>query len=175
VSSAIDWLNAGASKVVIGTAASPEFLSQVRRREKGIVCSYLFFLSYLVIVSLSHSMPSTVKSSLVPLFALFLSLYSILKSHIDTSLEGWTSPTGQRVENRIRELAPYADTFLVTFVEREGRMGGVDVAGVTSLSVIAKECGVKLTIAGGITTEKDLVTLDRLGCEAQVREGENPL
>ena len=82
--------------------------------------------------------------------------------------EGWTSPTGQRVENRIRELAPFADTFLVTFVEREGRMGGVDVAGVTTLATIAKECGVKLTIAGGITTEKDILTLDQLGCEAQV-------
>ena len=29
VSAAIDWLNAGAAKVVIGTAASAEFLSQV--------------------------------------------------------------------------------------------------------------------------------------------------
>ena len=48
-------------------------------------------------------------------------------------------------------------------------MGGVDVAGVTALADIAKECGVTLTIAGGITTEKDIVTLDRLGCEAQVK------
>ncbi len=74
------------------------------------------------------------------------------------------------MENRIRELAPFADTFLVTFVEREGRMGGVDIAGVTTLSAIAKECGVRLTIAGGVTTEKDIAALDALGCEAQVRE-----
>jgi phosphoribosyl-ATP pyrophosphohydrolase/phosphoribosyl-AMP cyclohydrolase len=39
-------------------------------------------------------------------------------------VKGWTTKTGQNVFDKIQELKPYVGGFLVTFVEREGRMQG---------------------------------------------------
>ena len=81
-------------------------------------------------------------------------------------VEGWTTRTGASLLNTIRALAPYVGGFLVTFVEREGRLGGTSMDQVPEILEAAG--GAKVTIAGGITTADEIATLDRLGADAQV-------
>ena len=127
VEAAKRWLDAGATRVVLGTAARPDVLSQLPRDR--------------VIAALD-----AIEGEVV--------------------VEGWRTKTGQRIEDRMRELRPYVGGFLVTFVEREGRMGGIDLDRVREL--VAAAAGAELTVAGGITSADEIAELDRMGVDAQV-------
>ena len=81
-------------------------------------------------------------------------------------VEGWKTPTGKTIEAQMALLSPFVSSFLVTFVEREGRLGGTRLDRVPALKEAA--CGAKLTIAGGVTTSDEIRQLDRLGADAQV-------
>ena len=127
VEAAIRWLDRGASKVILGTAARPELLRQL---PKDRVIAALDAFEGEVVV------------------------------------EGWRKGTGATVEDRMRELAPFVGGFLVTFVEGEGRMGGLDLDRARRLSEASG--GARLTVAGGITTPREIAVLDELGIDAQV-------
>jgi phosphoribosyl-ATP pyrophosphohydrolase/phosphoribosyl-AMP cyclohydrolase len=128
VASAVKWLDAGATKVVLGTAAVPEVLRELPRER--------------VVAALD-----AVNGEVV--------------------VEGWRRGTGRGVVERMQELREYAGGFLVTIVEREGRMVGIDLAQAEALAAAAGP-GVRLTLAGGVTTAGDIAALDRLGIDAQV-------
>ncbi len=81
-------------------------------------------------------------------------------------VEGWRTKTGARIADRMAELRELVGGFLVTFVEREGRMQGTALERVRELVAAAGRC--KLTIAGGVTTAAEIAELDRLGVDAQV-------
>jgi phosphoribosyl-ATP pyrophosphohydrolase len=81
-------------------------------------------------------------------------------------VEGWSERTGRLLLERIAELKDLVDGFLVTFVEREGRLGGTDMA--LARAVIAAAAPARVTIAGGVTTAEEIAALDRLGADAQV-------
>lgn len=127
VEAAIDWLDAGATHVVLGTAAKPELLRQLPRER--------------VIAALDAV-------------------------HGEVVVEGWQTRTGLSAPDRMRELAPLVGGFLVTFVEREGRLGGTDLDFARQLRDAAGDC--RLTVAGGVTTVDEIAQLDRLGIDAQV-------
>lgn len=127
VASAIAWLDRGAIKVVLGTAARAEILRELPRAR--------------VIAALDAR-------------------------HGEVVVEGWQKATGQRVLERIAELRELVGGFLVTFVEREGRLQGTDLAFAKEIRAAAGDAAV--TIAGGITTAEEIAELDRLGCDAQV-------
>lgn len=127
VASAIAWLDRGAIKVVLGTAARAEVLRELPRER--------------VIAALDAR-------------------------HGEVVVEGWQKATGQRVLERIAELRELVGGFLVTFVEREGRLQGTDLAFAKEIRAAAGDAAV--TIAGGITTAEEIAELDRLGCDAQV-------
>ncbi len=127
VKTAIDWLDAGATKVVLGTAAKPEILKELPRER--------------VIAALDAK-------------------------HGEVVVEGWQTGTGKRIEERMAELRPYVGGFLVTLVESEGRLQGIDLARVKELAAAAGD--VELTVAGGVTTPEDVAAIDRLGVHAQV-------
>jgi phosphoribosyl-ATP pyrophosphohydrolase len=127
VDAARRWLDRGATKVVLGTAARPEVLEQLPRER--------------VVAALDAR-------------------------HGEVVVDGWRSGTGTRVLDRMKELAPLAGGFLVTFVEREGRLAGLDEEAVRRLVEAAGP--VPVTIAGGVTTAADVAGLDALGAEAQV-------
>ena len=127
VEAAVRWLDAGAARVILGTAARPDILSRLPRNR--------------VIVALD-----AVDGEVV--------------------VEGWRTRTGARVVDRMRELSGLAGGFLATFVEREGRMAGIDLGRVETLAQAAG--GARLTAAGGVTTAADVAALDRLGVDAQV-------
>lgn len=127
VESAVKWLDLGAARIIVGTAASPEFLSRLPKER--------------VIVALDCRDGEVL-------------------SH------GWRQTTGRNVLERIAELRDLCGGFLVTFVEREGLLGGTDLE--LAASVAAAAAGVSLTVAGGIATAEEVGALDRLGADAQV-------
>jgi phosphoribosyl-AMP cyclohydrolase / phosphoribosyl-ATP pyrophosphohydrolase len=125
--SAIAWLDRGAEKVVLGTAARPEVLRALPKER--------------VIAALDGR-------------------------HGEVVVEGWQKRTGHGVLERISELRHLVGGFLVTFVEREGRLEGTDLVFAKEIRAAAGDADV--TIAGGITTADEIAELDRLGCAAQV-------
>lgn len=81
-------------------------------------------------------------------------------------VQGWQTSTGQGIESCMEKLNPYVCGYLVTFVEKEGRMGGTRLDRVPDLIKAAQNNS--LTIAGGVTTAEDIAQLDKLGADAQV-------
>jgi phosphoribosyl-ATP pyrophosphohydrolase len=83
---------------------------------------------------------------------------------------GWTRRTGRRVEDGLRELAGLVRGFLVTTVEREGRLGGCDVDSARRWRAAAgaANAATEFTLAGGVTTAEEVAELDRLAIDAQV-------
>lgn len=121
------WLDDGAARIVLGTAAQPEVLRQLPRDR--------------VVVALDEKCGEVVT-------------------------HGWRRSTGQDVLARIHELRDLCGGFLVTFVDREGRLDGTDLA--RAKQVVAAAGERRVTIAGGITTAEEVAALDRLGADAQV-------
>jgi phosphoribosyl-ATP pyrophosphohydrolase len=127
VRSAVRWLDAGATKVIIGTAARPEVLQALPRDR--------------VIAALDARDGEVVT-------------------------EGWTRRTGATIEERIVALKGLVSGFLVTFVEREGRMQGLPSERIAHLVKLASPA--QLTVAGGVRSPEDIAMADRLGADAQV-------
>ncbi|MFM1870988.1 MAG: phosphoribosyl-ATP diphosphatase, partial [Planctomycetota bacterium] len=127
VEQALAYLDAGATKVVLGTMATPELLRQLPKQR--------------VVAALDAV-------------------------HGEVVVDGWRTRTGRSVADRIAELSPFVGGFLVTFVEREGRLQGLDLPAVQRLREAAGDR--ELVIAGGVATPADVAALDRLGCHAQV-------
>lgn len=124
---AVSWLDKGAAKIILGTAAKPELLSKLPRDR--------------LIAALDARDGEVV-------------------------VEGWQTGTGRGILERLHELAPFVGGFLITFVEREGRMQGTDMAKIHE--IIRAAGNAKVTFAGGITTAAEVAEIDRLGADAQV-------
>ena len=127
VERALHWLDRGAAKIILGTAAKPELLSRLPRDR--------------LIAALDARDGEVV-------------------------VEGWTKATGTGVLERIDALKAHVGGFLVTFVEREGRMQGTDLA--FAKAIVAAAAPARATIAGGVAGLDELAELDRLGADAQV-------
>ncbi|HEY4003182.1 MAG TPA: phosphoribosyl-ATP diphosphatase [Candidatus Xenobia bacterium] len=127
IEKARQWLDAGACKIILGTAARAELLQELPRAR--------------LIAALDADSGEVV-------------------------VEGWTKKTGLTVPHRMAELRELVGGFLVTFVEREGRLGGIDIEQVKRLKEAAGHA--RLTVAGGVTTAQEVAELDRLGVDAQV-------
>jgi phosphoribosyl-ATP pyrophosphohydrolase len=124
---AVDWLDAGAEKVIVGTAAGEELLAGLPAER--------------VIVALDTR-------------------------HGEVLSHGWRRGTGRGLIESVERFRDLCGGFLVTFVEREGRLGGtdLDMAG----RVVAAAGEARVTVAGGITTAEEIADLDRIGADAQV-------
>lgn len=121
------WLDLGARRIILGTAATPELLRRLPRDR--------------VIAALDARDGEVVT-------------------------HGWRTRTGASVADRMAELRDLVSGFLVTFVEREGRLGGTALERVAPLIEAAGDA--RLTIAGGVTTAEEIAALDQLGADAQV-------
>ena len=124
---AIRWLDAGASKVVLGTAARPELLRQLPPER---VIAALDAVDGEVVVA------------------------------------GWRQRTGRSVPDCMAELRGLVGGFLVTLVESEGRLQGIDLGRVAEF--VRAAGGTPVTVAGGVSTPEDVAAIDRLGADAQV-------
>jgi phosphoribosyl-ATP pyrophosphohydrolase len=67
---------------------------------------------------------------------------------------------------RLGELRQLSGGFLVTFIEREGHMEGTDLA--RAAEAVAAAGDARVTIAGGVTTAREVAALDSIGADAQV-------
>jgi phosphoribosyl-ATP pyrophosphohydrolase len=121
------WLDAGAEKVIVGTAAEEGFLAQLPRDR--------------VIVALDAR-------------------------EGEVLTHGWRRSSGRDLTDCVRALRAHCSGFLVTFVEREGRMEGTDLE--LAAKVVESAGTARVTIAGGVTTTGEIADLDRLGADAQV-------
>lgn len=124
---AVGWLDAGAEKIIIGTAAQPELLAALPKDR--------------VIVALDA-----------------------IEGQVVT--HGWRTRSGLDLLTRIEELRSLCGGFLVTFVEREGRLSGTDLG--RAAEVIRAAGDTRVTIAGGVTTASEIADLDAMGADAQV-------
>lgn len=86
--------------------------------------------------------------------------------HGDVLSHGWRRSTGRSVMERIDQLKELCGGFLVTFVEREGRLEGTDLDRAAEVVMAAGDR--RVTIAGGITSPEEVARLDRIGADAQV-------
>ena len=121
------WLDLGAARVILGTAATPDLLVQLPKDR--------------VIVALDSRDGEVV-------------------SH------GWRRRTGLSLLSQLEALRDLCGGFLVTFVEREGRLGGTDLDRAAAVAASAGET--RVTLAGGITAAEEIASLDSLGLDAQV-------
>jgi len=124
---ALRWLDAGAEKVVIGTAATPEFIGRLP--------------SDRVVVALDSR-------------------------DGEVLTHGWRVGAGRGLFDDLERLRGLCGGFLVTFVEREGRLGGTDLE--RAARVVEAADGASVTIAGGVTVADEVAELDRIGADAQV-------
>ncbi len=85
--------------------------------------------------------------------------------------KGWTNTTGESVMERAKRLSPYCDSFLSTFVEAEGGLGGMNIEAVKTLRENLDkldEPNKLLTVAGGIADSDEVVALSLLNIDVQV-------
>jgi phosphoribosyl-ATP pyrophosphohydrolase len=127
VDAALDWLDAGAEQVILGTAATPELLRQLPRER---------------VIAAVDSVDSRVV------------------------VEGWQVETKRRLPDRVAELQDLVGGFLVTFVEREGRLEGTDLE--RARAVVQGAGRARVTVAGGVSTVDEIAEIDAIGADAQV-------
>ena len=125
---ALRLLDAGATRVILGTAARPEVLKDLPPER--------------VIAALDARDGEVV-------------------------VDGWRTKTGRKLEECFDELAPFVGGFMVTFVEREGRLTGMDLERAEGLRALVNKDR-SLTLAGGVRDAADVGALHKLGIDVQV-------
>lgn len=78
---------------------------------------------------------------------------------------GWRESAGVETASAVRTLEPEVGAFLATFVEGEGRLGGVPMARVSALRTATSR---RLIVAGGVRSHAEVDALDAMGVDAVV-------
>jgi len=81
------------------------------------------------------------------------------------AIDGWRTQTTVTPLDMIRELEPFCESFLYTHIDTEGLMGGIPMATVHAIRSATQR---HLVVAGGITDQQEIDTLDALGIDAVV-------
>jgi phosphoribosylformimino-5-aminoimidazole carboxamide ribotide isomerase len=81
------------------------------------------------------------------------------------AIDGWRKQTALTPFDMIRELEPFCGSFLYTHIDTEGLMGGIPMATVRAIRAATNH---HLVVAGGITGQQEIDTLDALGIDAVV-------
>lgn len=79
--------------------------------------------------------------------------------------QGWTKGTGESLMERARRLEPYVAGFLVTQVDKEGLMGGFNMAPLRELREFTDKI---LIAAGGVSTVDEIRELAKLNIDVQL-------
>lgn len=127
VETARRWLDHGAERIILGTAARPEILRELPRDR---------------------------------------TIAALDAVNDEVVVEGWRTKTGATVIDRMKELRDLVGGFLVTFVEREGRLVGMQEERVRALVEAAGDA--RVTVAGGVKSADEIGWLDAMGVDAQV-------
>jgi len=81
------------------------------------------------------------------------------------AIDGWRTNTAITPFDMIRELEPFCETFLYTHIDTEGLMGGIPMETVHAIKRATRR---HLVVAGGITEQQEIDSLDALGIDAVV-------
>jgi phosphoribosylformimino-5-aminoimidazole carboxamide ribotide isomerase len=81
------------------------------------------------------------------------------------AIDGWRTQTALTAFDMIRELEPFCETFLYTHIDTEGLMGGIPME---TVHAIRRATIRHLVVAGGITEQQEIDSLDALGIDAVV-------
>jgi phosphoribosylformimino-5-aminoimidazole carboxamide ribotide isomerase len=81
------------------------------------------------------------------------------------AVDGWRKQTDVTSLDMVRALEPFCETFLYTNIETEGLMRGMPMEPVQALQSATTR---HLVVAGGITTQQQIDTLDAMGVDAVV-------
>jgi len=81
------------------------------------------------------------------------------------AIDGWRTQTAVTAFDMIRELEPFCETFLYTHIDTEGLMGGIPME---TVQAIRRATQRHLVVAGGITEQQEIDSLDALGIDAVV-------
>ena len=81
------------------------------------------------------------------------------------AIDGWRTETAVTAFDMIRELEPFCETFLYTHIDTEGSMGGIPME---TVQAIRRATQRHLVVAGGITEQQEIDSLDALGIDAVV-------
>jgi phosphoribosylformimino-5-aminoimidazole carboxamide ribotide isomerase len=81
------------------------------------------------------------------------------------AVDGWRQQTTVTAFDLIRELETFCESFLYTHIDTEGLMGGIPMETVHAIRAATKR---HLVVAGGITEQTEIDTLDALGIDAVV-------
>ncbi len=81
------------------------------------------------------------------------------------AIDGWRTDTAVTAFDMIRELEPFCETFLYTHIDTEGLMGGIPMETVHAIRRATRR---HLVVAGGITEQNEIDSLDALGIDAVV-------
>jgi phosphoribosylformimino-5-aminoimidazole carboxamide ribotide isomerase len=81
------------------------------------------------------------------------------------AIDGWRTETVVTAFDMIRELEPFCESFLYTHIDTEGLMGGIPM---DTVRAIQRATSRHLVVAGGITEQHEIDSLDALGIDAVV-------
>jgi len=81
------------------------------------------------------------------------------------AINGWRTKTAVTAFEMIRELESFCETFLYTHIDTEGLMGGIPME---TVHAIRNATTNHLVVAGGITEQHEIDSLDALGIDAVV-------
>jgi phosphoribosylformimino-5-aminoimidazole carboxamide ribotide isomerase len=81
------------------------------------------------------------------------------------AIHGWRQQTAVTAFDMIRELEPFCGSFLYTHIDTEGLMGGIPME---TVQAIRRATARHLVVAGGITEQQEIDSLDALGIDAVV-------
>ena len=81
------------------------------------------------------------------------------------AIDGWRQQTTVTAFDMIGELEPFCETFLYTHIDTEGLMGGIPME---TVHAIRRATQRHLVVAGGITEQREIDSLDALGIDAVV-------
>jgi phosphoribosylformimino-5-aminoimidazole carboxamide ribotide isomerase len=81
------------------------------------------------------------------------------------AIDGWRQQTTITAFDMIRELETFCGSFLYTHIDTEGLMGGIPMETVHAIRAATKR---HLVVAGGITEQNEIDSLDAIGIDAVV-------
>ena len=81
------------------------------------------------------------------------------------AIDGWRKQTAVTAFDMIHALEPFCETFLYTHIDTEGLMGGIPME---TVHAIRRATNRHLVVAGGITEQHEIDSLDAFGIDAVV-------
>ena len=92
-------------------------------------------------------------------------MFALDSRGVRVAIDGWRKQTAVTAFDMIRALEPFCETFLYTHIDTEGLMGGIPME---TIHAIKRATQRHLVVAGGITEQQEIDSLDALGIDAVV-------